>query len=79
MAMTEVERRRPIKMFTVLVAHGPYRVGDKIQPTGMYRDVLLRRGFIKEIKDEPDDREAPQVEDRMITKGQQFSRGKRGR
>jgi len=50
--MTE-ERKRPIKMFKALTAFGPYRVGDTLQPTGMYRDVLLRRGWIEEIKDAP--------------------------
>lgn len=49
----DVVRKRPLKMFVVLQAHGPYRVGDKIQPTGMYRDVLVKRGLIKEITDEP--------------------------
>lgn len=61
-----IERKRPIKQFTVKVAHGPYRVGDKIQPTGMYRDVLLRRGLIEEVKDEPAAREATPALDRMV-------------
>jgi hypothetical protein len=52
MEMT-VERVRPIKQFVVVMAYGPYRVGDKIQPTGMYRDVLVRRGLIREVKDDP--------------------------
>ena len=47
------QRRRPLKQFVVLQAYGPYRKGDKIQPTGMYRDVLVKRGLIKEITDEP--------------------------
>jgi len=66
--MTE-ERRRPLKQFVVLRAHGPYRKGDKIQPTGMYRDVLLKRGLIEEIKDEPVDAPARMKQpaiDRMI-------------
>ena len=50
--MTE-ERKRPIKMFKALTAFGPYRVGDQLQPTGIYRDILLRRGWIEEIKDAP--------------------------
>ena len=48
-----VERKRPIKMFKAVKAFGPYRVGDTLQPTGMYRDILLRRGLIEEVKDEP--------------------------
>lgn len=65
MAMN-VERKRPIKMFVVKVAHGPYRVGDKIQPTGMYRQVLLMRGLIEEVKEELVEREAVPALDRMV-------------
>lgn len=53
----EVKRTRPIKMFEVIVAHGPYRKGDKIQPTGLYRDALLRQGVIREAQD---------IENRMV-------------
>lgn len=60
----DVERKRPIKQFVVLQAYGPYRKGDKIQPTGMYRDALVRRGLIKEVVDEPVI-EAP-LADRMV-------------
>ena len=77
MAITSTERRRPIKQFEVIVAYGPYRVGDKIQPTGLYRDALLRRGLIKEIKEVPpvDDREVRQPDlDRMIAQDEQVSR-----
>ena len=44
-----IERKRPLKQFEVLQAFGPYRKGDTIQPTGCYRDVLVRRGLIKEV------------------------------
>ena len=47
------ERKRPIKQFRAVKSFGPYRVGDKLQPTGLYRDVLIKRGLIEEIKDEP--------------------------
>lgn len=47
--MNEERRTRPLKLFEVLSAYGPYRVGDRIQPTGLYRDQLLRRGVIKEV------------------------------
>ncbi len=72
----EVERKRPIKQFVVLQAHGPYRKGDKIQPTGLYRDVLLKRGLIEEIKDDPVV-EARQVQpelDRMVRPQTTFRR-----
>lgn len=48
-----VERTRPIKQFRAVVAFGPYSKGAKMQPTGIYRDTLLRKGFIEEVKDEP--------------------------
>ena len=51
----EVERKRPMKMFRVISSFGPYVVGDKIQPTGMYRDVLVRRGVIQEITEPIDE------------------------
>lgn len=63
----EVARSRPLKQFVVIVAHGPYRVGDKIQPTGMYRDVLVKRGLIKEVVDAPDRRAGELfLTDRMV-------------
>lgn len=81
--MTVETRVRPIKQFKVIVAYGPYRVGDKIQPTGMYRDVLLKRGLIQEVIDEPEEKREAKVEaNRMISqKGQDslFTRSKRGR
>ena len=64
--MTE-ERRRPMKVFRVISAFGPYSKGDQIQPTGMYRDVLVRRGVIEEII-EPIEagRVVTSPEDRMV-------------
>jgi len=59
----EVERKRPIKQYKVLIAYGPYRKGDKIQPTGMFRDVLLRRGLIAEVVDT---KVAEPLTDRMV-------------
>lgn len=57
-----VERKRPIKQFRVIQAFGPYRKGDVVQPTGMYRDVLAKRGLIEEVQDAP-----PAVVNRMLT------------
>lgn len=59
-----VERTRPIKQFRAVIAFGPYSKGAKMQPTGIYRDTLLRKGFIEEVKDEPvelENREIPRV------------------
>lgn len=80
--MSTEERRRPIKQFEVLIAFGPYRVGDKLQPTGMYRDVLLRRGVIKEVKDEPVPvtavaRDAAVDANRMVKPGELMKRRQR--
>lgn len=50
--MAVIERKRPVKQFRVKQAYGPYRKGDLIHPTGLYRDVLLNRGLIEEVKDE---------------------------
>lgn len=60
------ERQRPIKQFRVLQAYGPYVKGQLIQPTGMYRDVLVRRGVIEEVKDAAPARQAPGLVDRMV-------------
>ncbi len=73
----EVERKRPIKQYKVLIAYGPYRKGDKIQPTGMFRDVLIRRGLIEEVKDE---RVAEPMMDRMMPQPREtLHLNKRGR
>jgi len=48
-----VERVRPIKQFRAIVAFGPYSKGALLQPTGIYRETLVRRRFIEEVKDEP--------------------------
>lgn len=63
----EVIRKRPVKQFRVKVAYGPYRVGDLIQPTGIFRDVLMRKGVIEEVKDEPV-KAAPAPLNRMVDK-----------
>ena len=77
------ERKRPIKQFVVLQAYGGYRKGDKIQPTGMYRDILVRRGLIKEIKDEPvpvlELHSSPPPMNRMISTAALANRGGRRR
>ncbi len=30
-----------------------YRVGDEIEPGGVFRDELMRRGFIEVVKEQP--------------------------
>jgi hypothetical protein len=50
--MAVVERNRPKKLFRAKIAFGPYSKGAVLQPTGIYRDTLLRKGFIEEVKDE---------------------------
>lgn len=73
-----VVRVRPLKQFRVVVAYGPYRVGDIIQPTGMYRSVLLARQIIVPVEDPPRGMKAvddvhdlgvddePELADRMV-------------
>lgn len=62
-----IERKRPIKQFRAKQAFGPYRKGDLCQPTGMYRDVLVRRGLIEEVLEV---REQPPAMDRMVVAAQ---------
>jgi len=65
----EIERKRPMKVFRVIQAFGPYSKGARIQPTGMYRDVLVRRGLIEEIIEPIDDAVSRVVQpehDRMV-------------
>lgn len=64
-----VERIRPVKQFRATIAFGPYSKGALMQPTGIYRETLVRRGYIEEVKDEPlpdvpvelDNREIPRA------------------
>ncbi len=42
--MTNVRSVRVVRAFNV------HRVGDVISPTGLFRDWLLRAGFVEEIK-----------------------------
>jgi hypothetical protein len=90
MAMTEQpDRKRPLKLFRALSAFGNYRKGDTLQPTGMYRDVLVKRGLIVEITDTAEAvpaRDAKAATNRMVpgldlvTDGPVLSnRGRRGR
>lgn len=72
------ERKRPIKQFRVTQAFGPYVVGAVIQPTGIYRDTLQRRGLIEEVRDEPLELHAQQPQmNRMVTGGEVATRKKR--
>ena len=45
----------------VILAHGNWCVGDRFTPSGMYRDWLVRRGFVK-VLPEPGVVEAAAVE-----------------
>lgn len=64
-----VERVRPMKQFRAIVAFGPYSKGALLQPSGIYRETLIRKGYIEEVRDEPipdvpvelDNREIPQA------------------
>lgn len=51
--MAVVTRTRPIKLYRAKVAFGPYKKGATLQPTGCYRDALVRQGYIEEITDAP--------------------------
>lgn len=63
-----IERKRPIKQYRVTQAFGPYIKGALIQPTGMYRDVLLKRGQIEEVvEDRLADRAVVPEVNRMVT------------
>ena len=70
----EIARKRPLKMFEVVQAYGGYRKGDRIQPTGMYRDVLKNRGLIREVTEDElaaecellKSRQAQPANDRMV-------------
>jgi hypothetical protein len=69
MAMSTQARKRPVKAFRVVVACGSYRVGDVIQPTGIYRDKLIALGWIKEISDDESveiGRQSAPPHDRMV-------------
>ncbi len=57
------ERKRPLKLFRVVKAYGPYRVGDRIQPTGIYRNQLLNLKVIEEVTDAV---AAPALGNRMV-------------
>lgn len=37
----------------VILAFGTYRVGDIIEPSGLYRDELKSRGFIQPVVELP--------------------------
>lgn len=70
--MALMHQPRPQKLFRVVRAHGPYVVGDTMQPTGMYRQQLIAQGVIEEVKDDP-----LELDDRMIEPAPTLSR--RGR
>ena len=42
---------RPKKQFRVVVPYGPYRTGDLIEPTGVYRSALLAKGVIEPMEE----------------------------
>jgi hypothetical protein len=43
----------PPKRYRLTVAWGPYPKGHVFEPTGIYRQQLLARGVIEEVKDDP--------------------------
>lgn len=63
-----VTRDRPMKQFRAVVAFGPYSKGALMQPTGIYRETLLKRGFIEEVKDEPIELENRQIDSMHMDK-----------
>ena len=40
----------PIPKYRVKVAYHSHRVGDVIEPTGIWRDQLIRNGFIERVE-----------------------------
>lgn len=48
-------RQIPKRQFRVKLAYGPYQKGAIIEPTGIYRDMLLSKGLIEPVTppDEP--------------------------
>lgn len=42
-------RHYPKKQFRVKLAYGPYQKGAIIEPTGVYRDMLLSKGLIEPL------------------------------
>ena len=50
-----IKRIRPAKEYKVLYAYGPFLKGDIIQPTGIYRDMLIARGLIEELKEDEEE------------------------
>jgi len=68
-----------MKAFRVRVAYGPYVKGQIIQPTGMYRQLLLSRQLIEEVKDEQFD-VPPELDNREIRPSKTlFKRGQEKR
>lgn len=78
--MTEV-RRRPLKVFEWVSPRGYAKKGDRFQPTGIYRDTLLKQGAIREVTEQeieqeralkeaterlPEERQGPPLTDRMV-------------
>jgi hypothetical protein len=74
-----IERTRPIKQFRAVVAFGPYSKGAKMQPTGIYRDTLLRKGFIEEVRDEPEELENKEIQPATISRRELFGASAKGR
>ena len=69
---------RTVKKYKVAIAFGAYRRGQIIEPTGLYRDMLLDSGYIEAISEEQD---AP-VEDAVVdapAETAQPAKRKRGR
>ena len=48
----EIRRVRPLKQYRFKLAYGPYLKGSVVQMTGLWRDVLLGKGIIEEVREE---------------------------
>ena len=72
-----VARVRPQKQFRAVMAFGPYSKGALLQPTGIYRETLVRRGYIEEVKDEPIPDVPVELDNREIPRASFPVRGKR--
>lgn len=68
------ETKWPRKRYRAKIAFGPYAKGAILEPVGAYREVLLSKGVIEPIPEEP-----PAIIDRVIDTVETFTRGRRAR
>ncbi len=72
-----VVRVRPQKQFRAIMAFGPYSKGALLQPTGVYRETLIRKGYIEEVTDEPIPDVPVELDNREIPRASLRVRGRR--